>query len=71
MMKLTIALILAFLSTTAVYAEIYNYSCKACAFPRIVSDDGSDGSDVIDGTAYPLGVDDNKNVLECRGKNTA
>ena len=27
-MKLTIALIFAFLSTTAVYAEIYNYSCR-------------------------------------------
>ena len=29
MMKLTIALIFAFL-TTAVHAEIYNYSCNAC-----------------------------------------
>jgi len=67
-MKLTIALIFAFLSTTAVYAEIYNYSCKACVFPRIVSDDGSDGCDVVDGKTYPLRVDDNKNVLEWRGK---
>ena len=66
-MKLTIALIFAFLSTTTVYAEIYNYSCKACVFPRIVSDDGSDGCDVVDGKTYPLRVDDNKNVLEWRG----
>jgi len=28
MMKLAISLILACLSTTAVYAEIYNYACK-------------------------------------------
>jgi hypothetical protein len=68
MMKLTIALIFAFLSATAVYAEIYNYSCKACVFPRIVSGDGSDGCDVVDGTTYPLRVDDKKNVLEWRGK---
>ena len=68
MMKLTIALIFAFLSTTAVYAEIYNYSCKACLFPRIVSDDGYDGCDVVDGKTYPLRVDDDKNVLEWRGK---
>ena len=68
MMKLTIALIFAFLSTTAVDAEVYNYSCKACVFPRIVSGDGSDGCDVVDGKTYPLRVDDNKNVLEWRGK---
>ena len=68
MMKLTIALIFAFLSTTAVYAEIYNYSCKACLFPGIVSDDGSYYCDVADGKTYPLRVDDNKNVLEWRGK---
>ena len=49
-MKLTIALIFASLSTTVVYAEIYNYSCK------------------VDGKTYPLRVDDNKNVLEWRGK---
>jgi hypothetical protein len=67
-MKLTIALILAFIPTTAVYAEIYNYSCKACIFPSIVGDDGSDGCDVVDGKTYPLRVDDNKNVLEWRGK---
>jgi hypothetical protein len=67
-MKLTIALFIAFLPTTAVYAEIYNYSCKACIFPRIVSDDGYDGCDVVDGKTYPLRVDDNKNVLEWRGK---
>jgi hypothetical protein len=62
MMKLTIALIFAFLSTTAVYAEIYNYSCKACVFPS------DDGCDVVDGKTYPLRVDDSKNVLEWRGK---
>jgi hypothetical protein len=68
MMKLTIALMFAFLSATAVYAEIYNYSCKACIFPRIVSGDGSDGCDVVEGKTYPLRVDDKKNVLEWRGK---
>jgi hypothetical protein len=49
-MKLMLALISASLSTTVVYAEIYNYSCK------------------VDGKTYPLRVDDNKNVLEWRGK---
>jgi hypothetical protein len=68
MMKLTIALIFAFLSATAVHAEIYNYSCNACVFPRIVIDDGYDGCDVVDGKTYPLRVDTNKNVLEWRGK---
>jgi hypothetical protein len=67
MMKLTVALF-AFLSTTAVHAEIYNYSCKACLFPKIVSDDGFDGCDVVDGKAFPLRVDDNKHVLTWRGK---
>ena len=67
-MKLTIALIFAFLSATAVYAEIYNYSCKACVFPRSVSGDGSHECDVVDGKTYPLRVDDKKNVLEWRGK---
>ena len=67
-MKLTIAVIFAFLSTTAVYAEIYNYSCKACLFPGIVSGDGFGGCDVVDGKTYPLRVDDKKNVLEWRGK---
>jgi hypothetical protein len=50
MKKLTIALIFASLSISAVYAEIFNYACKA------------------DGKTYPLRVDDNKNVLEWRGK---
>jgi hypothetical protein len=68
MMKLAIALIFAFLPITAAYAEIYNYSCKACLFPKIAGDDGSDGCDVVDGKTYPLRVDDNKNVLEWRGK---
>jgi hypothetical protein len=67
MMKLTIALIFAFLSTTAVHAELFNYSCNACVFPSIVTD-GYDGCDVVDGKTYPLRVDDNKNVLEWRGK---
>ena len=71
MVKLTIALIFAFLSATAVYAEIYNYSCKACVFPRIVSADGSDGCDVVDGKTYPLRVDDKKMSSNGGGKNTA
>jgi hypothetical protein len=62
MMKLTLALIFAFLSTTVVYAETYNYSCKVCVFPTI----GYDCE--VDGKTYPLRVDDNKNVLEWRGK---
>ena len=65
-MKLTIALIFATLSTTVVCAETYNYSCKACIFPPIAGD--GDGCDVVDGKTYPLRVDDNKNVLEWRGK---
>jgi hypothetical protein len=67
-MKLTIAFILAWFSTTAAYAEIYNYSCKACLFPRIVGDDGYGRCDVVDGKTFPLRVDDSKNVLEWRGK---
>ena len=67
-LKLTMVLSFAFLSTTAVYAEIYNYSCKACLFPRSVSNDGYDRCDVVDGKTYPLRVDDSKNVLEWRGK---
>lgn len=66
--KVTIAVIFAVLSTTAVCAEVYNYSCKACIFPRIVTDDGSDGCDVVEGKTYPLRVDEKKNVLEWRGK---
>lgn len=66
-MKLTIAIIFASLSTTVVYAETYNYSCKACLFPKIASD-GFDGCDVVDGKTYPLQVDDNKKVLEWREK---
>jgi hypothetical protein len=64
-MKLTIALILAFLSTAFVHAETYSYSCNACVFPSIPN--GGDGCDV-DGTTYPLRVDDKQNVLEWRGK---
>src|ERR1035437_10971438 len=62
-MKFTIAFIFAFLSTTVVYAETYNYSCKVCVFPT----NAIDGCDV-DGKTYPLRVDDSKNVLEWRGK---
>jgi hypothetical protein len=64
-MKLTTAFIFATLSTTIVHAETYNYSCKACVFPTIAN--GGDGCDA-DGSTYPLRVDDNKNVLEWRGK---
>jgi hypothetical protein len=64
MMKLTIALLFAFLSTTVVYAETYNYSCKVCVFPFPTF--GYDCE--VDGKTYPLRVDDNKNVLEWRGK---
>ena len=68
-----IALIFAFLSTTAVHAEIYNYSCNACLFPKIVihGNEGYDGCDVVHGKTYPLRVDENKNVLEWRGKKYA
>jgi hypothetical protein len=69
--KRTIATIFAFLSTTAVYPEIYNYSCKACVF----GDNHYNGCDVADGRRYLLRVDDNKddnkNVLEWRGKKFA
>ena len=69
-MKLTAALIFAFASTTAVYAETYSYSCNACLFPGIVDESGlsGDGCDVVEGRTYPLRVDDNKKVLEWRGK---
>lgn len=66
-MKLTIALVVTYLSTVVVYAETYNYSCKVCVFPTIASD-GYDGCEEIDGKTYPLRVDENKNVLEWRGK---
>ena len=65
-MKFTIALIFASLSTTAI-AETYNYSCNVCVFPTIATADGSDGCELV-GKAYPLRVDENKNVLEWRGK---
>jgi hypothetical protein len=70
MMKLTIALIFASLSTTVVYGEEpFNYSCNACVFPGIVMD-GVDGynCDVVVGKTYPLRVYEDKNVLEWRGK---
>lgn len=51
---------------TAANAEIYNYSCKICAFPSDASD-GSDGCEVV-GPILPLRVDDNKNILEWRGR---
>jgi hypothetical protein len=50
------------------HAEIYNYSCNACLFPKIVTDDGFDGCDVVAGKTYPLRVDTHKNVLEWRGR---
>ncbi|MHC2839799.1 hypothetical protein ACVINU_002733 [Bradyrhizobium diazoefficiens] len=67
-MKLAMALILASLPTTAVYADVYNYSCKACLFPGVANENGSDGCDVVEGKSYPLRVDDSKNVLEWRGR---
>lgn len=66
-MKLLTAVILTHLSIASAYAETYNYSCKACIFPSIAID-GSDGCEV-DGKAYPLRVDEKKNVLKWRGKN--
>jgi hypothetical protein len=66
-MKLTIVFIFTYLSTAAVCAETYNYSCNVCVFPTVPSSDGSDGCEVV-GKAYPLRVDDTKNVLEWRGK---
>lgn len=65
-MKLTIAFVLTCISATVVHAETYNYSCKVCIFPTIAST-GYDGCDVDEKT-YLLRVDDNKNVLEWRGK---
>jgi hypothetical protein len=67
-MKITIALIFACLSTAAVYAETYNYSCKVCVFPTIAANDGSDGCEEVGGKTYPLRIDDTKKVLEWRGK---
>jgi len=67
-MTLKIALIFALLSSTVANADMYNYSCNACIFPKIVTDDGYDGCDVVNGKTYPLRVDTNKNVLEWRGK---
>jgi hypothetical protein len=59
-MKLAITLIFAFLPTTVVYAQILNYSCNACLFPKIVTNDGFDGCDIVEGKSYPLRVDENK-----------
>jgi len=63
-MKLIIALIFASLSSTVVRAETYNYSCKACVFPFRTFGYDCEG----DGKTYSLRVDDDKNVLEWRGK---
>jgi hypothetical protein len=68
LMRVTIALIFASLSTAVVYAETYNYSCKVCVFPTIARDDGSDGCEEVGGKTYPLRIDDAKNVLEWRVK---
>src|SRR5690349_13589267 len=67
-MKPAIALIFAILSTTDARAEVYNYSCKACVFPGLISDRGYAECDVDNGKTYPLRVDDNKNILEWRAK---
>lgn len=66
MMRFAVAPISVVLFATAANAEIYNYSCKICMFPSDARD-GSDGCEVV-GPALPLRVDDNKNVLEWRGK---
>jgi hypothetical protein len=66
-MKLTIAITLLLSSAVAAHAESYNYSCSVCVFPTIATGDGSDGCEVV-GNAYPLRVDENKKVLEWRGK---
>jgi hypothetical protein len=68
MMKLTIAVVFVFLTIATAHAEIYNYSCHACLFPKIIDDYGFAQCDVVDGKTYPLRVDANKNVLEWRGK---
>lgn len=64
-MKLTIALVVFCLSTAAVYARTYTYSCKVCVFPSI-SNNGDDGCEEVGGNTYPLQVDDQNNVLEWR-----
>jgi hypothetical protein len=65
-MKFAIVLVSMCLSTATAFAETYEYSCKVCIFPTIANGSG-DGCDV-DGKAYPLRIDDNKNVLEWRMK---
>ena len=61
-----IASFLACLVSSAVHAETYNYSCKVCMFPSN-SDGGGDGCEE-EGGSYPLRVDENKSILEWRGK---
>lgn len=53
------------LCTTAVHAEVLNYSCKVCIFPSAVN---VGECDVGDGKSYPLSVDESRKVLEWRGK---
>lgn len=67
-MKRAIASILACLATSAVYAETYNYSCKVCMFPSDSGGGGGDDGCEEEGKAYPLRVDENKSILEWRGK---
>ena len=67
-MKLTMALIFAFSSTTAVHADIYNYACNACLFREIVKDEGYDGCDVVDGKTYPLRVDEKQKGPRMEGQ---
>ena len=50
------------------HAEIYNYSCNACLFPKIVTDDGFDGCDVVAGKTYPLRVDDQQKRARMAGQ---
>ena len=71
MRKLILVAIAVSLSTAVVHAEIYNYSCKACIFPRIVTDNGFDGCDVVDGKTYTLRVDTAKMCSNGGGRNTA
>jgi hypothetical protein len=66
MTKFAIALIFASLSATAV-AGTYNYSCNVCVFPTLATTNGSDECEPV-GKAYPLRVDEDKNVLEWREK---
>lgn len=60
-----IVLICSILCTAGVHAEVYNYLCKVCIFPNRVE---AGECDVGDGKSYPLRVDENRKILEWRGK---